>query len=412
MIKELDVFLHDRQVGILSDIGNAQLEFCYLQDYLKEDGKAISYSLPLGADRFIDQECRPFFAGLLPEDNELENLARHLKVSRNNIFKLLVEVGGECAGAVSLYPRGQNRQTSHHNKALSGSELETILLAAGVRPLMGGDEKIRLSLAGAQSKIAVVIDNGSFHLSSPSNPSTHIIKPQAARFEGLVQNEYLWMQLAAAAGVVEPELQIIKVGSVTAYHVQRYDRTVENGRANRIHQEDFCQALAISPENKYESEGGPNLKACTDLILDQSGKPALDYQQLLDRVLFNYLIGNSDAHAKNFSLLYLDKMTRLAPAYDLVCTTVYPEFNQKMAMKIGGRYDADDLQRRHWERLVPDSMTARKSLQARIREMCALLETGLDSVVQEVMNSEHGHPVCLQIENLVRSRILAIPHLT
>ena len=406
MTPQLSVYLYNQHVGDLRDIANAQLEFSYTSEYLNNPSLALSNSLPLKAETFTDSECRAFFAGLLPDDQELDNLARYLKVSKNNVFKLLSEVGGECAGAVSLFSKPQNSETANTEQPLSDLkldelQLEKILLSASTRPVMGVDEKVRLSLAGAQTKIAVVVVGESFFLSSPSQPSTHIIKPPAKGFESLVQNEHFCMQLAQQVGIEAPESKVIKLGETHVYQVQRYDRSTDAGTTKRIHQEDFCQALNVSPENKYESEGGPSLKNCFDLILNKSAAPALDYQQLLDRVIFNYLIGNNDAHAKNLSLIYKKQRPRLAPAYDLVCTSVYPELNQKMAMKIGGRCKSEDLQLRHWQSLVPDTSTAKQTLSSRINRMCKRVEEALGGKMLEPKE----HEVTEQISAFVMRRV-------
>jgi serine/threonine-protein kinase HipA len=401
MTSQLSVYLGDRHVGNLRDVGNAQLEFNYTVEYLNNPALAISNSLPLRAGPFADVECRAFFAGLLPDDQELDNLARHLKISRNNVFQLLSEVGGECAGAVSLFNQGQESETITDAQPLTELNLEKILLSARVRPIMGADEKVRLSLAGAQTKIAVVMENEAYFMSSQSKPSTHIIKPPSKGFDSLVQNEYFCMQLAKAVGIAVPESAIVKLGETYVYRVQRYDRNLDAGIVKRVHQEDFCQALNISPENKYEPEGGPSLQNCFDLIVKQSAAPALDYQQLLDRIIFNYLIGNNDAHGKNFSLIYKQDKPRLAPAYDLVCTSVYPDLNQKMAMKIGGRNKPEDLQLRHWQRLVTDTSTAKRTLIDRINRMCKRVTEALEGETEQ----QTEHEINVQISEFVRNRI-------
>ena len=141
---------------------------------------------------------------------------------------------------------------------------------------------MRLSLAGAQSKLAVVISDGKTFLSTPSSPSTHIIKPASNNIEGLVENEFICMSLAKAMGINVPDIELREVGDQRVYQVQRYDRTESQGIIKRIHQEDFCQARGIVPENKYQAEGGPGLDDCVKLIQQVSSRPAVDYQWLLE----------------------------------------------------------------------------------------------------------------------------------
>ncbi len=380
MTSILVVYLNEQKVGTLSDLGNAQISFEYHPSYIKPDAVALSTSLPLSTTRFDDAQARPFFSGLLPDDQQLEGLAQHLKVSRRNVFKLLSEVGGECAGAVSLFASNQlELETSKKSQSsLSDHELLQSLNTSKHRPLLGADDSVRLSLAGAQSKLAVVISDGKTFLSTPSSPSTHIIKPASNNIEGLVENEFICMSLAKAVGINVPDIELREVGDQRVYQVQRYDRTESQGIIKRIHQEDFCQALSIVPENKYQAEGGPSLDDCIKLIQQVSSRPAVDYQWLLERIVFNYLIGNNDAHAKNFSLIYSNGQCRLAPAYDLVSTAIYPELNANMAMKIGGRKSANDLQLRHWQRLVPDMETSKMSFRALAVNLCREVELALE----------------------------------
>jgi len=407
----LSVYLHERKVGTLSDVGNAQLRFNYDKAYLERYELALSKSLPLTTEPFTDQRARPFFSGILPDDQQLEGLAQHLKVSRRNVFKLLREVGGECAGAVSLYDDDTelNKTDDASKDPISESMLLGMLNTAKSRPILGGDDKVRLSLAGAQSKIAVVIKESQIYLSTPSSPSTHIIKPTSSAIKGLVKNECFCMQLANDVGIEVPEVSLRTVLGETAYQVERYDRIEQHGEVKRLHQEDFCQALGVVPENKYEFEGGPGVKECIELIQEVSDRPALDYQRLLERVVFNYLIGNNDAHAKNFSLLYQNQSCQLAPAYDLVSTAIYPELNNNMAMKIGGRKHANDLQLRHWERLVPDTKTSKRALKEAVLTLCRKVENSLleyeGANVSIMTDRGLGEDIMASIVNVVTNRI-------
>jgi serine/threonine-protein kinase HipA len=222
---------------------------------------------------------------------------------------------------------------------------------------MAGEDGIRLSLAGAQDKIAVRVDNGAISIPRGSAPSTHVLKPAVETYEGVVYNEAFCMSLAAACGLNVAPVTIGRVADIDYLLAQRYDRIRnEQGGVARLHQEDFCQALGVPSEIKYQSEGGPNLATCFGLIRDVSTAPALDVIALFDAVIFNLLIGNHDAHAKNFSLLYRpDGSVRLAPLYDLVSTIYYPELTNKMAMKLGGEAKSDRILPAHLERFAKDA---------------------------------------------------------
>lgn len=198
-----------------------------------------------------------------------------------------------------------------------------------------------------QSKLAVAILDGNTFLSSPS---PHIIKPALNTSDALVETELLCMSLAKVMGIDVPNIELREVGDQGVYRVRRYDRTESQGTIKRLHQEDFCQALGMVPDNRCQAEGGPSLDDCIRLIQQVSSRPAVDDQKLLEQSVFSYLIGNNDAHAKNIFLIYNNGQTRLAPACDLVSTSLYPDLNANMAMRIGGGKSADDLQLRHWQR--------------------------------------------------------------
>ena len=221
---------------------------------------------------------------------------------------------------------------------------------------MAGEEGIRLSLAGAQDKITVYRSKDGFAVPLNGAPSTHILKPAIEHYEDTVLNEYLCLKIAGAIGLPVADADMLDIGGIQVLCVKRYDRILQDdGSVRRLHQEDFCQALGIPSEMKYQSEGGVSLKQAFDLLRAVSTVPAIDLQRLLDAIIFNYLIGNHDAHGKNFSLLYDGGTTRLAPLYDILSTAYYPELFKKMAMKIGSKYKPEDVFPRHFARLADNT---------------------------------------------------------
>ena len=355
--RDLTVYLQGEAVGTLRQEGSGRLMFFYLGEWLERpEARPISLSLPLREEPFDDGAARPFFAGLLPDELARDRLARYLGVSRQNDFALLAEVGGECAGAVALYPPETRPPAVGEGRLepLDEAALAALLRDLPRRPLHAGGE-LRLSLAGAQDKMALVRHDGTFFLPRGDLPTTHILKPAADRFADTVLNELFCLRLAARLGLQVPAVEIAAAERISFLVIERYDRARDDdGGVRRLHQEDFCQALAIPPERKYQSEGGPSFARCFDL-LGACARPALDRLELLRRVLFNYLIGNADAHGKNFALLHGAGGPRLAPAYDLVCTTVYPDHTDRMAMKIGGKSRFPQVLPRHWERFARDT---------------------------------------------------------
>ena len=303
-------------------------------------------------------------------------IAKNLGVSAGNDFALLDRIGGECAGAVTFLRRGQEPlEQKEEYRTLSAGELAEILRALPRRPLMAGDEGVRLSLAGAQEKLAIHRSPQGISIPLGGAPSTHILKPAIERFEGLVHNEAFCMRLARVIGLTVAPVEVGNIEGIDYLLVERYDRHWKSDgepmgqKLKRIHQEDFCQALGIVPERKYQNEGGPSLKESFALLRECSSSPVLDLNALLDAVIFNALIGNHDAHGKNFSLIYSGGKTRMAPLYDLLCTTFYPELSTKMAMKVGGEYDSRKLTGANWERMAEESGLNKLMVKRRVLEM-------------------------------------------
>ena len=248
------------------------------------------------------------------------------------------------------------------------------------RPLMAGEDGVRLSLAGAQGKLALAIHGGAYFLPLEGSPSTHILKPASPHFSDLVENEFFCMKLAAAAGLDVAEVEIGIAGTHRFLQVRRYDRTGPESH-DRIHQEDFCQALGLPPDMKYQEEGGPNLKRCFELLRTISAAPGLDALQLFDAVVFNFLIGNCDAHGKNFSFLYdVEAGPRLAPLYDLVCTRAYPELSSSMAMRIGGEKDPSRLVAKNWEGFFAEIEFNLPAARRRVADLVSRVMRALESI--------------------------------
>lgn len=371
MSRLLDVYLLEKFVGTLEQSNDGSLSFAYATDYLATALQAISLSLPLQAEPFVDGQVRPFFAGLLPEANVRQRLASYLGLSEQNAFALLEAIGGDCAGALALYPPGDKPSIpSDDVEVLDDKRLTDILELIKRRPMLAGEDGYRLSLAGAQNKLAVGFANGKVLLIKGGAPTTHILKPMIEQVKDSAHNELFCMQLAEKIGLEVAEASLHFVGNTPYYLVKRYDRQVdENSVVQRVHQEDFCQALGVSPELKYEREGGVGIADCQWIIDKYAVHPALDRIKLLNIIIFNYLIGNADAHGKNFSLLYRGERPQLAPAYDLLSTAVYPDFTDRMAMKIGGKYKPKEIYLRHFYKLVGDSKTAQSLVNKQIKAM-------------------------------------------
>src|SRR3546814_2244494 len=212
--------------------------------------------------------------------------------------------------------------------------------------MLAGEGGARLSLAGAQSKLPVVFVGGQIAVPLPGQPSTHLIKPEPDRFPGLAANEAFCLTLARAVGLDAVDAEWRLVNGRPYLLVTRYDRVAADGEVRRLHQEDFAQALGVPSNRKYAAEGGPVFRDCFALLREAAARPALEVLKLVDAAIFNVIIGNADAHAKNFSLLRQKDgggPTVLAPLYDLVGTVVWPELSPRFAMTFGGAGTLEQL---------------------------------------------------------------------
>ncbi len=404
----LAVYLFDRRVGELAWV-EGRLQFSYDADWLQQsDAVPLSCSLPLQVKPFNDLQARPFFAGLLPEGKLRQLVARQFQVSKQNDFALLDHIGGECAGAVSLLPPDGLPAVSNSASDidwLSDDDLLAVLDELPQRPMLAGQDGLRLSLAGAQDKLPVVFDGQRIGLPRNDTPSSHILKPAIAAVEDSVINEGFCLALAGAMQLNTAQSRICAVHDRSFLLVERYDRTqAANGQRLRLHQEDFCQALGVVPELKYQNEGGPGLDQCFDLVRRVTRPSAPQVLRLLDAVIFNALIGNHDAHAKNFSILYADKGAVLAPLYDVLSTAVYPSLTPKMAMQLGGKYTFSEVQVRHWDRFAQAAGLSVAQTRKRILGLCQRLPLVAHTLQASVVHEFAGNPVVGQIVELIEQR--------
>ena len=408
MNRILEVWLLGQSVGQLIQ-ADGRLSFSYSPRWLQSpSAQPLSRSLPLRPQSFDDKATRPFFAGLLPEGDKRKLVAMALQVSPQNDYALLNGIGGECAGAVTLLEPGQQPTglpSEQYVRWLDDGELITILDELPRRPMLAGKDGLRLSLAGAQDKLPVVFVNGHIGLPKQNTPSSHILKPAISAVEGSVYNEGFCMALAMRLKLSVASTSIRRVADRVYLLVERYDRLRQpDGSLQRLHQEDFCQALGVAPEYKYQNEGGPDLTQCFDLIRKATRPSAPQVLRLLDYVIFNALIGNHDAHAKNFSLIYTRRGTVLAPLYDTLSTAVYANLTDKMAMKIGSKYKFTEVQKQHWEQFAQAAGLSPVQVKKRILTLASLLPSEAVSLRHELTTQELDHDILSEIVGLIERR--------
>ena len=390
---QLDVFLNEDKIGTLST-DNGVMSFAYDADYLNTPGAyPLSKNLPLLDLVFTDSEVESFFSNLLPDERIRNTVAMILHVSPGNTFRLLKEIGADCAGAVSFYPQGQTPQsaTDPIYRKLSAEEAYKILDNLGQRPLDVGDEGVRISGAGSQEKLVACVQNGTISLPLYGTPSTHIIKPVIPNFQSSVHNEYFCMKLAKAIGLPVAECDILTIDDDVFYVVERFDRSTRNGITRRLHQEDFCQLLNVPPHLKYEEDGGPGVKDCLQ-CMSAMHISAMSRLQFIRLLIFNFLIGNCDAHAKNYAVLYNNGVPSFAPAYDLLCTMVYETMSRCFAMSVGGENRMGMLKKEHFAVMAEECGLNPKMVLAELDSMAEKLPKLAEQLDQD-LNAIHPSTV-------------------
>lgn len=391
----LDVYLHDRLAGALRRKDNGNLQFRYAEAYMEANGPPLSLNLPLREEAFPHRDCLAFFGNLLPEEDVRAQVALTTGISAANDYRLLERFGGDVAGAVTLLPAdgAEGEPVPDSLEALPPERLDEILSQLPQRPLAADEDgEVRLSLAGAQSKLPVVETDAGFALPHGSgHPTTHILKPEPNRFPGLVANEFFCMRLAAEVGLqVAAVDKAVTASGLPFLIVSRYDRDLSQEPIRRLHQEDLCQALGKLYLEKYQQEGGPSVREAMGLIDEKSSVPARDRQQLWLALVFNLLIGNCDAHGKNYSLLYDSPAPSLAPLYDLVSTAVYDEVTTRLAMSVDGAVRLEEVEAEAWRRLAEEVGFAPRFLEQRMEPFVGKVLAAAGDLAKQ---DQHADPV-------------------
>jgi len=405
---KLGVYLEGDLTGQIQRHSGNLISFQYDKSWI-ENGFPITISLPLQQEEFAPEVSTNYFDNLLPETAVRQKIARQKKISERDIFGLLKLLGQDCAGALVIFDAHEQSSREPCYGDISIEELDKIILNLRTRPLGTAENEIRLSLAGAQEKLAIYIENGHFKIPKNGAPSSHIVKPASTEFRSSVFNEYFCMRLADIVGLNVPPCEILTIFSDPVFMIQRFDRYVDGkDQMRRIHQEDFCQALGIEGNRKYESDGGPTFTQCFQVLEEHSTQQVSDQLMLVDWYLFNLLIGNSDAHAKNIALLNSGGRWNLAPFYDIVSTAIYPELTVNMAMGIGGKRDPRYLYFAHFERQANDLNMKINFLKGRTDALTNKIQGALPIVSEELGVFEEGEWVSHEIQILIKSRIRQI----
>ncbi len=374
--------------------------FSYDPSYLeKKDSVPISISLPLREEAFDPQSTKCFFDGLLPEGFLRRTVAQRIRSDENDYIAILSILGRECLGAIQIQDENSKDSPKAYEKLTPGQV--KLLAAEGASKAAELITKTHLSLTGASGKVGLYRDSRFWYLPKGSAPSTHIVKQSHVRLNDIVVNEQLSLMTAGALGIDIPESRIINVGKGSdeeiLFATTRYDRVVPDhpkmiGQLPvpyRLHQEDFAQALGIPASEKYEQEDRGYLKKIFDLIRQNSTDPLTDQKRMWDRIIFNLLIGNTDAHIKNTSFLYEEdlKGIRLAPAYDIISTAIYDESTREMPFFIGGECILDRIRNEQLEQAAEMAGIGRKMAMSRLEEMKNSFEYALNEATDQLKKS-------------------------
>ena len=349
----LDVYLHGAPIATLKPGTGTDYTLTYTPRTVEDAGEGaivLSQSLPVREEPFDAIATRTFFEGLLPEGIRRQEIATELRISPNDSYRLLEEIGRDCAGAVVILPSGSPQEQGDGSVDwLDEADLERMVDELPRRPLgvARGEGKMRLSLAGVQRKLTLIRSGlGAFGRPVAGAPSTHLIKPQYdSEYRDLVHNEMFCMRVAACAGLPVAETEMETIAGRPCLISRRFDRSSDGSTTVRLHQEDLCQALGVPANLKYEQDLGPGFRRFREL-LREIGRGA-EVSTMVRIAVLNFVLGNSDAHGKNSAILFAELGRQLAPLYDVVSTAVY-DLDEEMAMAIGENFEPESVRLADW----------------------------------------------------------------
>ena len=368
----------------------------------------ISITMPLAAKYHGPEKILPWIMNLLPEGDHLKTIARIIGASTIDPLPILSKIGRDTAGAISFFepdstPIMATRSISNN------AELEQIIEELPKNPFLAEDKSVSMSLAGMKPKIGVHRnDDGQISIPINGAASTWILKPNTNDLPGEVYNEALCMRLAALMGFNAPEINIGRAGVRKYFLIKRYDRNQHGNYWHRLHQEDMCQALGRVPDDKYEhnnnKQPGPTIRDLTNVM--KSIDPVNGIMSIFNHVIFNAIICNTDAHAKNYSIMISPSGARLAPVYDVLCTKLWPDITKKQAMSLAKKRDADYFKGRHWQREAALNGVDPALILRQVENFCQMARAVLPQAVEDIiaLDPDAGHTV-REVEKYIVERI-------
>lgn len=410
-MSHLPVFYETRRVGTI-EVHPDGPSFVYDTEWLRTRGTfPISFLMPLSVRRVEPSLFLPWAANLLPEGSQLRAVGLKLGAAPEDVVGILSEIGRDTAGALSIGKPGTSA-TGGWRPVPDDRDLERIIAELPSKPFLAGEDGVSMSLAGVQSKIGIAIDRkGRICIPVDGAPSTHILKPDAERLPGGVQNEALCLVLAARCGIRAPHVVTGRAGKRSYLQVERYDRMAQGERWRRLHQEDFCQALGKPPSAKYEvNQSGIKGPTLADMVaLTRNAMGARDVLALTDQAVFNVLACNTDAHAKNYSIMVSGRGFSLAPIYDVMCAAVWDGVTRNLAQRIAGKNRGEHLKRRHWMAFAQESGLNPRAFLSRIRDLSAKVLAEAQPAAETVTSMPAGgHPLMTHFVVAIQGRAKAV----
>jgi len=419
MNTELIAILDGKETGRVARDARGRLSFTYNEEWrAAENAYPLSISMPLALAQHGHAKIDPFLWGLLPDNQMvLDHWARKFHVSARSVFSLIGAVGEDCAGAVQ-FVRPERLEVILGAKPPEIEWLDEAAIAQRLRALREDHSAWRIprdtgqfSLAGAQPKTALLLENGIWGVPSGRVPTTHILKPPSGNFDGHTENEHFCLELARALGLPVVDSRIMHFQDEVAIVIERYDRIRTAAGLRRVHQEDICQALSIPPTKKYQNEGGPGIKDIVELLRTYSSNAAEDVRTFLDSVAYNWLIVGTDAHAKNYALLIgAEGRVRLAPLYDVASVFPYPQIDihrVKLSMKLGGEYRFRNIHIRHWRRQAEELGVDPDELVHRVDDLATRLADHVPDIARRMTDEGLAHPLIPRLANQLTARAAA-----
>lgn len=397
--ERLLVLLRGQPIGTLERIDvRSQPAFTYAPDHVASSGIALSASLPLRRETYRAEHVAPYLRGLLPESRDtLAAWADRLSSDADDVFAMLANMGWDCPGAVQFC--AEDRLDELWSRADEYKPVDEAYIAKRLRDLITQPASWSMpqehwSLAGQQEKFALAYLEGNWHEAQGSAATTHIFKPGISRLMNQALVEHATMAAARAVGVEVAETTFMDFGDQVAIVVERFDRRTTAEGVERLHQEDFCQALRRLPEVKYEQRGGPTLKDMAGLIQRQSADREADSMAVADFVAINVIAGAPDGHSKNISMLrHTDNW--VAPLYDLATSLVYEKatVDRRVAVSIGGERQISRIRAKQWAKAAQPLKIDPELLISRVRQ----LATDFPQAFSDVLSDCGGSPAVSEV---------------